>query len=171
MVHQQRDIQKTLSIQTVYILRRHTRTNINLSFVISDHPLILNVLYSYRTAHPHTHNPPPPHLTQTQTQPHQPSLSLSPSLSLILSLPPSPSHTHSLTHSLTSDFWMRKCLQDPCQWTERTYSCLPWLWRTRKSPSLCSSCCTSSLGTAPWYQACWHRGRSTSGTATTAGGT
>lgn len=56
---------------------------------------------------------------------------------------------------------MRKCLLDPSHCTESTKPCLSWLLLTKKSPLFFSSCCTSSLGMAPWYQSCCSRGQST----------
>ena len=72
--------------------------------------------------------------------------------------------------SLTSAAWMMKCRSCPSHSTLSTYSCLPWLSRTRKSPLQLSSSCTSRRGMAPWYQTCWHSGFCTSGMRGTGGG-
>lgn len=72
---------------------------------------------------------------------------------------------------LTSVFWMRKCLQAPSHFTESTWLGFSWLFLTKKSPSFFSSCCTSSLGMAPWYQSCCPRGQSISSTGLWTGGT
>lgn len=80
-----------------------------------------------------------------------------------------PSHP-SWLWSLTLTAWMMKCRGCPSHSTLSTYSCLPWLSRTRKSPLQVSSSCTSERGMAPWYQTCWHSGFCTSGIRGTGGG-
>ncbi len=64
-------------------------------------------------------------------------------------------HKYHSLNPLTSELWMRKCRHWPPQCTDSTYSCLPWLSRTRKSPSFFSSSCTSRRG--------WHRDTSPDG--------
>lgn len=71
---------------------------------------------------------------------------------------------------LTSADWMMKCRGWPSHSTDSTYSCLPWLSRTRKSPECVSSSATSARGMAPWYHSCSCRGFCTSGTSCSGGG-
>ena len=71
---------------------------------------------------------------------------------------------------LTSADWMMKCRGWPSQSTDSTYSCLPWLSRTRKSPECVRSSATSVRGMAPWYHTCSCRGFCTSGTSCSGGG-
>lgn len=63
-----------------------------------------------------------------------------------------------------------KCRGWPSHSTDSTYSCLPWLSRTRKSPECVSSSATSARGMAPWYHSCSCRGFCTSGTSCRGGG-
>lgn len=65
---------------------------------------------------------------------------------------------------------MMKCRGWPSHITDSTYSCLPWLSRTRKSPECVSSSATSARGIAPWYHSCSWRGFCTSGTSCSGGG-
>lgn len=71
---------------------------------------------------------------------------------------------------LTSAYWMMKCRGWPSHSTDSTYSCLPWLSRTTKSPECVSSSATSARGMAPWYHSCSCRGFCTSGTSCSGGG-
>lgn len=71
---------------------------------------------------------------------------------------------------LTSAACRMRCRGCPSHSTERTYSCLPWLSRTKKSPLVCRSFCTSTRGMAPWYQVCCPRGFCTSGSCGKEGG-
>lgn len=65
---------------------------------------------------------------------------------------------------LTSANWMMKCLRWASEKTESTYSPgLPWLSRTRKSPSCLSSSWASVRGIAPWYHSCSPNGFSLMG--------
>lgn len=63
-----------------------------------------------------------------------------------------------------------KCRGWPSHSTDSTYSCLPWLSRTRKSPECVRSSATSARGMAPWYHTCSCRGFCTSGTSCSGGG-